>query len=750
MENIKYSDELNDILETMTTTLAIENPNPTVDTNYFILAVLRNNQCRAYKLLNSVISNMALNEMMSTWSSLVKSKALSSLRPGSKIKLDDEMTSIIKFGEAEMKKRKEKELYSHDILLAILSENGPERARKMLSAAGITYQMLNEREIGEPVKVPYRNKPVKGKNSQQQGDNCPNIKTYCTDLTLMAENKELDPLIGRSDEISEIIQALTRKTRSNPLLVGEGGCGKTAIINGLANLAVSNNAPKPLKNAQLFRLNMAALVSGTSFRGMLEKRMEDTLAEVKSLKNGILVLDDAQAFFGDKGKVGDVSMEQMLVEAIEEKGLKIIAVTTFAGAKASIGSSQSLSRKFQKIVVQPLSNEESLTVLDGIKGKFENYHDIKYNDGVTAECIRLAKRYLSERLLPDSAIDLLDESGALASLANKKEVSIEDVRICLSKRIGISVSTIGGNEAQMLLDLEKNLSGSVIGQEEAIGIVCKAIRRARAGLSDNRTVANLLFIGGPGCGKTLLAKKLAEKVYGSQDSMVRLDMSEYSDNMSVSKLIGSPPGYIGYDKGGHLTDAIRNKRHCVLLLDEIEKANIDIFNLFLQVFDEGWLSDNTGARADFRDVIIIMTSNIGVKTANELGSGIGFNTNETANRRDLIFKEMKTKFPPEFLNRIDEIVQFNTLNEQNLLSISNLELSYLNNRLSKMGKSIIWTDDVADFIAQSAFKDKKSGARLIRKSLRENIEDKLSEMIIAHQDQSTFKITVKNNQIGIN
>ncbi len=634
---------------------------------------------------------------------------------------------------------------------------------------------------------------------------------YTTNINELVKNGKVDDLVGREKEISQIIKVLARRKKNNVVLVGNGGVGKTSIVYGLAQKIVNGEIPTILEGKEIVEINVMALVSGTHFRGMFEERVKGLFDELKSNNKYILFIDDMQSVLKSGSKDKDTDISNMISDVLTEGEVRVIGTTSFKDYRNSIENNPSVSNKLQRIVIEPSNIDDTINILNHNKIYYENFHNVKYTDEAIKKCAELSERYITDRCLPDSAFDVMDLTGAYVSLENsqsnefselkkrlieienekniilnngdfekidsltieendvkkrindfkRKEKSTEkekikiysnDISKTISEITNVPISKLTTNEKERILHIDDKLKESVIGQDEAVESLCRVIKRNKVGLGDKtKTMANILMAGPSGSGKTLIAKKLAEEIFGDEKALVRVDMSEYSEKNSVAKLTGAAPGYIGYENGGQLTEAIKHKQHCVLLLDEIEKADQEVYNIFLQLFDEGRLTDSAGQIVNFKNVIVLMTSNIGAKQAADFGGGVGFVTDETSNKKSIIEKQLKQKFTPEFLNRIDKIVYFNALTDDNLKDIVKLEIDKFGKRLKEIKFNIKYDENVVNFIHEQAIKQKEYGARPIIRLVQNNLEDRITDMILEneYEPEYAFTATCSNNHIVI-
>jgi ATP-dependent Clp protease ATP-binding subunit ClpC len=631
-------------------------------------------------------------------------------------------------------------------------------------------------------------------SSKGKGDT-PVLNNFAKDLVKLAEEGKLDPVVGRDREITRIAQILSRRKKNNPIIIGEPGCGKTAIVEGLALKILNGECPRNLMDKRIMSLDMTSIVAGTKYRGQFEERMKVIIEELQSAPNIILFIDEIHQIVGAGNSSGSLDASNIFKPALARGEIQCIGATTLDEYRKNFEKDGALERRFQKVIVDPSTKEETLQILLNVKDKYEYYHKVSYTDEVLKLCVDLAERYITDREFPDKAFDIIDEVGArtqvetkmpqiiedlklqaqqikqqkievvktqnyeLAAdlrdketkildrlddekkkfefdlLNKKKEVSPELVYEVVSNMTKIPVSKMDSDETNKLSSLDTNLSSKVIGQSDAVSKIAKAIRRNRLGIKDpSKPIGSFIFLGSTGVGKTYLAKQLAKEIFGSEENLIRVDMSEFQEKHTISRLIGSPPGYVGYDEGGQLTEQVKNKPYSVILFDEIEKANKDVFSTLLQVLDDGHLTDGLGRKINFKNCVIIMTSNLGVKKFQEFGTGVGFKTSnntyiEEEQKRDLLKKELQKFFAPEFLNRIDEVIVFNTLKEEEVKQIVKLEIDKLISRLQSLNYNITCDDKVLELISKVGF-DETYGARPIKRAIQDKIEDFISEEVL--------------------
>ncbi len=580
--------------------------------------------------------------------------------------------------------------------------------------------------------------PSQGPEEEENADKKLDIEEFAYDLTRAARDGKLDPVVGRDTEITRVIEILGRRKKNNPMLIGEPGVGKSAIVEGIAQRIASGDISSALARKRILSLDIASVVAGTKYRGDFEKRLKTIIKEASENRDLILFIDEFHTIVGAGGASGSLDAANMLKPALARGEFQCIGATTLDEFTKIVEKDGALDRRFQKIVVEATGVAESITILHQLKPKYEEFHGISYTDGAVEAAVRLTDRYITDRSLPDKAIDAFDEAGSMVRLSlsgrkGKKEVDAEDIATVVSKMTGIPVNKVAESEGNRLVKMRERLKERIIGQDEAVETVVRAIQRNRAGLKDpNRPIGSFLFVGPTGVGKTQLARTLAEYLFDSEENLVRIDMSEYMEKFSVSRLIGAPPGYVGYEEGGQLSERVRRKPYCVVLLDEIEKAHPDIFNLLLQVMDEGRLTDSNGRVVDFKNTIVIMTSNIGSREVEAYGSGIGFETagrNLDVNRRSVVEKAIRKAFPPEFINRVDEQVYFHSLNKESIESIIDIELKDLRARAREAGYKLTITPFAKRFIADAGY-DPAYGARPLKRAVMRYVEDPVSEFII--------------------
>lgn len=719
------------------------------------------------------------------------------------IPFSEETKEIIKALDSECEKLNDVMIDTTHIMLAILLSKLP--TTEILNHLGVNYNTFKNamKDMKDDFKnsLPdnedmddneaFKKKPklIDGKTKTPVLDN------FCRDISKAVENGETDPVVGRRIEIKRVSQILSRRKKNNPILIGEPGVGKTAIVEGIAQLIKDGNAPRTLIGKRIFTLDLASIVAGTKYRGQFEERMKAILEECKANKDIVLFIDELHTIVGAGNASGSLDASNIFKPALARGELQVIGATTLDEYRENIEKDGALTRRFQQVLIEEPTLAETKTILMNIKEKYEKHHRVKYTEEAIDECVKLSARYIMDRSMPDKAIDVLDEAGATTNVSIEKpdnikeleakkleinekkkevvvkqryeeaaklrdeekkiveeleiataewtskldkkitEVGVELISEVVSMMTGIPLTKISTQESKRLMNMDKELAGKIIGQDSAVSKVVKAIKRNRIGIKDkNKPVGSFIFLGPTGVGKTLLAKLLAEHVFGDSEALVRMDMSEYMEKHSVSRLIGPPPGYVGYDQGGQLTEKVRRKPHCVILFDEIEKAHDDVFNLLLQLLDEGQLTDGLGRKVNFKNALIILTSNIGVREVNSFGKNMGFQTgskilNEENKVRDIIEKALKKKFRPEFLNRIDEAIVFNSLSEEDIHKIIYVEIDKLEKRISEMNYKLKITKDAIEFLAKQGY-DEAYGARPLTRAIQHYVEDKVADEIL--------------------
>ena len=661
--------------------------------------------------------------------------------------------------------------------------------------------------------IEFMDENDKGKKKTDGGT--PVLDNFSKDLNKLASEGKLDPVIGREKEIFRIAQVLSRRKKNNPIIIGEPGAGKTAIVEGLAMMIHNGECPKNLSDKRIVSLDINSIVAGTKYRGQFEERMKIIIEELQTSPNIIIFIDEIHTMVGAGNSSGSLDASNIFKPALSRGEIQCIGATTLDEYRRHFEKDGALERRFQKIIVDPSTKEETLIILKNSKDKYEDYHKVTYSDEILDLCVELADRYITDREFPDKAFDILDEVGARSQVdiklpevieklkqqasdikqekidviksqrfemaaelrdkerkiltklddekkkfdqeltIKKKEISPELVYEVVSNMTKIPVSKITIDETKSLINLNETLNNLVIGQEEAVTKISKAIRRNRVGIKDpNRPIGSFIFLGSTGVGKTFLAKKLAKEIFGSEDNMIRVDMSEYQEKHTISRLIGSPPGYVGHEEGGQLTEQVKNKPYSVILFDEVEKANKDIFSTLLQMLDDGHLTDSLGRKINFKNCLIIMTSNIGVRKLQDFGSGVGFRKSdyiEEEQKRDILKKEMSKFFAPEFLNRIDDVIIFNSLKKEHIDKIVKLEIDILIKRLDKMNYKFSVEDSVVDLISKVGF-DSTYGARPLKRAIQDKIEDLISEEILLDKikENTPYVILVEDEVIKIN
>lgn len=824
-----YSNELNKIISYMVEVLSEEFPTDVFTPEYLITSMLDNTKSHAYTILDICLMTKnlkELNEIYINWLKENKKNNLIDKNLKENVQFNEELDKILTNAKHEQELINSDYIGSEHVLLSMLNpKNNLIKIQEVFKNVGIDYNFLLSKcsyiVNSKPIKsLNIKNQmkktqmiPLKGEiNQQTVVSSSEYISKYTINLNQLVKDGKVDNLIGRKNEIEKIIKIMARRKKNNVVLVGQGGCGKTSIVYGIAELIVKNEVPQVLKNKEIVMLDVMGLVSGTHFRGMFEERVNGLFNELKQSKNYILFIDDMQQILKNGSKEKDTDLSSWIGDVLSNGEVSVIGTTTFKDYRNAIETNSSISRKLQKVIIEPNTVQETIDIIENIKHYYEDYHNVRYSTEVVKKAVELSKRYITDRSLPDSAIDIIDLSGAYTCLIDREpkeisdlrkrlinidkernvllnsgdfesvntlneeennikktlsdinrqtesnkskyviDISIDDIASSVSDVTNIPVNKLTVDEKAKLANIDKTLMEYVIGQDDAIKSICRVIKRNKVGLGDKtKTIGNLLLLGQSGCGKTLIAKKLAEIIFGSEKNLVRIDMSEYSEKNSVAKLTGAAPGYIGFENGGQLTEAIKNKQHCVLLLDEIEKADQEVYNLFLQLFDDGRLTDSSGQVVNFKNVIVLMTSNVGAKQASEMGKGLGFVNDENANNKAIVEKSLRQTFTPEFINRIDQIVHFNSLNDENLRDIVKLELNNFNKRLNELSYNLEYDENVLNYLHSLAIKQKEYGARPILRLIQDNIEDNITDLMLKNEynENYTFKATYEDNEICI-
>jgi len=650
---------------------------------------------------------------------------------------------------------------------------------------------------------------------QKSGDtSTPVLDNFSRDLNKLAEAGKLDPVIGRDREILRIAQILSRRKKNNPIILGEPGCGKTAIVEGLAMKIVNGDCPRNLLDKRLVNLDLTSVVAGTKYRGQFEERMKVIIEELQANPNIIVFIDEIHTLVGSGNSSGSMDGSNIFKPALARGELQVIGATTLDEFRKNIEKDGALERRFQKVIVDPSTVAETIQILKNVRDKYETYHKVTYSDEVIEACVKLADRYITDREFPDKAFDILDEVGArmqtelkvpeaieelkrkaaelkqqkldvvkkqnyeqAAQLRDKEKklldkldqekqkfeeqmskdkqkVEMDDVYDVVSNMTKIPVNKMSVDDTKALLNLDKHIVGTVIGQDAAVIKVAKSIKRNRLGIKDpNRPIGSFVFLGSTGVGKTHLAKQLAKEMFGSEDALIRVDMSEYQEKHTVSKLVGAPPGYVGYEEGGLLTEKVKNKPYSVILFDEVEKAHKDVFTVLLQILDDGHVTDSLGRKINFKNTLIILTSNLGVKKLQDFGTGIGFSNNTYSNeeaKKDILMKEMKNFFSPEFINRIDDTIVFNSLSQEDIKKITDIELKKLMKRLDEMKYKITYDESLLNYLSKIGY-DEVYGARPLKRAIQDKVEDLLSEEVLTDKIivGKTYVIKVEDEVVKV-
>ena len=780
-----------------------------IGVEHLFLGILREGEGNAIKILNALDTN--LQSVRKTVEKDIKNTS-KGFNQTSNIPLVKQAERALKITYLEAKLFKSSMIGTEHLLLSILKDND-NAVSKAFEEVNIDYERIKNEmhmidEETDP-KAEFPGNPADDENTDGGNDfsnnpkkptdtksKTPVLDNFGRDLTSMATEGRLDPIVGREKEIERVSQILSRRKKNNPILIGEPGVGKSAIAEGLALRIVQRKVSRVLFGKRIVTLDLASLVAGTKYRGQFEERMKAVMNELEKSPNIVLFIDEIHTIIGAGGASGSLDASNMFKPALARGELQCIGATTLDEYRQYIEKDGALERRFQKVLVEPTSIDETIEILNNIKERYEDHHNVNYTQEAIDACVKLTNRYITDRHLPDKAIDALDEAGSRVHITNinvpveiiqiekdiedvkdeknqvvksqkyeeaarlrdkerqltekledaenrweeetknhRETVNENDVAEVIGMMTGIPTQRIAEKESGRLAKMGEDLQGSVIGQDEAIGKVVKAIQRNRAGLKDpDKPIGSFIFLGPTGVGKTQLCKELAKFMFESEESLIRIDMSEYMEKFAISRLIGAPPGYVGYEEGGQLTEKVRRKPYSIILLDEIEKAHPDVFNLLLQALDDGHLTDSLGRKVDFRNTVIIMTSNVGTRKLKEFGAGVGFSTSAKMNAADdhaksVIVNALKKSFAPEFLNRIDDVILFNSLKKEDIFQIIDIELKKLFFRINELGYKIKLSNDAKDFIAEKGC-DSEYGARPLKRAIQKYIEDALAEEII--------------------
>ena len=812
----KFSPRLNDVLS-YSREEALRLGHAAIGTEHLLLGIIREEECSAAIILKALSINLA--SLRKVIESAIRNNEGSDFANNDHIELKKQAARAVKLTYLELKVFKSSEIRTTHLLLSMLKDEDSVVTRALLQfnvdyeAVKNEFMMMlsdlnTESENKTSPKAEYSDSSPQDADdelfSKKQGNpktskvksSTPVLDNFGRDLTNMASNDRLDPIVGREKEIERVSQILSRRKKNNPILIGEPGVGKSAIAEGLALRIVQRKVSRVLFNKRIISLDLAALVAGTKYRGQFEERMKAILNELETNIDIILFIDEIHTIVGAGGASGSLDASNMFKPALARGELQCIGATTLDEYRTNIEKDGALERRFQKVIVEPTNIEETLEILSNIKERYEDHHNVKYTNEALEACVSLTNRYMSDRHLPDKAIDALDEAGSRVHINNinvpnnilalekdledikleklqvvkkqrfeeaarlrdkerqietallkakaeweeelkshKETVTEDNVAEVVAMMTGVPVQRIAEQETNKLIQMESELQSRVIGQDEAVTKIVKAIRRNRVGLKDpNKPIGSFIFLGPTGVGKTQLAKELAIQMFDTADSLIRIDMSEYTEKFAVTRLVGSPPGYIGYEEGGQLTEKVRRKPYSIILLDEVEKAHPDVFNLLLQALDDGHMTDSLGRKIDFKNTIIIMTSNIGSRQLKEFGQGVGFGTtakiaDANNHAKGVIEKALKKAFAPEFLNRIDDVILFNSLRKEDIHKIIDIELKALYDRVEEMGYSLTLDQEAKDFIADKGY-DVNFGARPLKRAIQKYLEDALAEEII--------------------
>ena len=813
--------------------------NSYIGPEHLLLGVIREGEGKAIEILLNL--NINLQDIKYKLENILKRDSETDAIYDANINFNESASKVLKLCILEAKLLKNSLADSEHILLAIMRVKD-NSAFRLLESNDVTYDKIIEQLTLQPdihaglgfsededeEEDEIQNRPSAGSNQsgaaqqtrstqKKPTNDTPVLDNFGTDITRAAEEGKLDPVVGRMKEIERLAQILSRRKKNNPILIGEPGVGKSAIVEGLALRIVEKKVSRILFDKRVIALDMTAVVAGTKYRGQFEERIRSILNELKKNPNIILFIDEIHTIVGAGSAAGSMDAANMLKPALARGEIQCIGATTLDEYRQNIEKDGALERRFQKVIVEPTTPEETIQILQNIKEKYEDHHNVNYTDAALEACVKLTERYITDRNFPDKAIDALDEAGSRVHLINitapkeieeqeklidetkslkneavrlqnfelaasyrdkekeytaqldalkeewekslkenRETVDEEQIADVVSMISGVPVQKMAQAEGMKLLSMKDELLTKVIGQDKAIATLVKAIQRSRVGLKDpNKPIGTFMFLGPTGVGKTHLAKELSRLMFGSTDALIRIDMSEYMEKFTVSRLVGAPPGYVGYEEGGQLTEKVRRRPYSIVLLDEIEKAHPDVFNILLQVMDEGRLTDSYGRTVDFKNTVVIMTSNVGTRQLKEFGKGIGFTAQVREDNKEyakgVITKALNKSFAPEFINRLDEIINFDQLNMEALVKIIDIELKGLYQRMENIGYKMVIDDDAKRFIASKGY-DIQFGARPLKRAIQNYLEDGLSEIILSTELQSgdTIKVSYNKEKDAIN
>jgi len=834
----KFSPRLTDVLS-YSREEALRLGHSAIGPEHFLLGILRDGKGSAAMILKAL--DVDLTALRKVVESSISSNEKNDYSNSNNLELKKQAAKAVKLANLELMVFKSSEIRTIHLLLSMLKDADSIVTLSLLKF-NVDYETVKNEfsSMIENSEIDYNNEDDHSSPSSRLGESDPDeeeffsnnpkkpsrssaksstpvLDNFGRDLTKMAVEDKLDPIVGREKEIERVSQILSRRKKNNPILIGEPGVGKSAIAEGLALRIVQRKVSRVLFNKRIISLDLAALVAGTKYRGQFEERMKAILNELETNSDIILFIDEIHTIVGAGGASGSLDASNMFKPALARGELQCIGATTLDEYRQNIEKDGALERRFQKVIVDPTSIDETFQILKNIKERYEEHHNVSYTDEALEACVTLTNRYMSDRYLPDKAIDALDEAGSRVHINNinvpenilklekdldaiksqkgqvikkqrfeeaaklrdeerqienslkqakavweeelkshRETVSEDNVAEVVAMMTGVPVQRIAEQESKKLVQMESDLQSRVIGQDEAISKIVKAIRRNRVGLKDpEKPIGSFIFLGPTGVGKTQLAKELSRLMFDTKDALIRIDMSEYMEKFAVSRLVGSPPGYVGYEEGGQLTEKVRRKPYSIVLLDEVEKAHPDVYNLLLQVMDDGYMTDSLGRKINFKNTIIIMTSNIGSRQLKDFGQGVGFSTNAkkesvNADTKGVIEKALKKAFAPEFLNRIDDVIMFNSLSNEHIHEIIDIELKSLYSRVDRLGFSLKLDDKAKDFIADKGY-DSQFGARPLKRAIQKYLEDILAEEIVNSNlsEGDTISITLNDSESAL-